>query len=58
MKDRFLTVEETARIFRLSPRRVQELAQAGVLRSCKPFGRVLIEREAVAAKLGVRVENL
>lgn len=58
MKDRFLTVAETARIFRLSKRRVQELAKAGVLRSRKPLGRILIERESVAAKLGVRVEDL
>ena len=29
MKNQFLTVAETAKILRLSPRRVQELAQAG-----------------------------
>ena len=31
MKNQFLTVAETAKILRLSPRRVQELAQAGRL---------------------------
>ncbi|MDD6153408.1 MAG: helix-turn-helix domain-containing protein [Elusimicrobia bacterium] len=55
----FLTVKETAAIFRLSPRRIQELAAAGLLKARKPFGgMVLIEKKSVADKLGVRVDEL
>ena len=55
----FLTVKETAAIFRLSPRRIQELAAAGLLKACKPFGgMVLIDKKSVADKLGIRVDEL
>lgn len=58
MKNQFLTVAETAKILRLSTRRVQELAQAGRLDAMKPFGRILIKRKSVAQKLGMREEEL
>ena len=54
----FMTVEEVAKIFRMSTRRVQVLAQAGELASVKPFRRLLIKKDSVAQKLGVRPEEL
>ena len=54
----FLTAKETAQLLRLSVRRVQELAAAQELKSVKPFGRVLIYKNDVAEKLGIRPEEL
>lgn len=57
----FMTVNEVAKIFRMSPRRVQEYALAGEptgFKSAKPFGRVLIYKSSVAEKLGCKVEEL
>lgn len=54
----FMTVNEVAQIFRMTPRRVQLLAAAGEFESVKPFRKVLIKKESVAKKLGIDVEEL
>lgn len=54
----FMTVNEVAQIFRMTPRRVQLLAAAGEFDCIKPFRKVLIRKESVAKKLGCSVEEL
>lgn len=54
----FMTVNEVAKLFRLSHRRVLEIAKAGDLKFAKPFGRTLIFKSSVAEKLGCKVEEL
>ena len=56
--EEFMTPHEVAKLFRMSARRILEYAQAGELKSIKPFGRVLIYKSAVAEKLGCKVEEL
>lgn len=54
----FMTVNEVAKILRMSPRQVQYRAQVGDLRSIKPFRRRLIYKDAVANLIGCKTEEL
>lgn len=54
----FLTVNEVAKLFRMSPRRVQEYVRSGELPAAKPFGRLLIYKSAIAQRLGCKVEEI
>lgn len=54
----FLTVKEVATLCRMSQRRVLERVQAGDIKAVKPFGRVLIYKDSLAKRLGVRGEDL
>lgn len=53
-----MTVNEVACLLRMSPRQIQYLAKAKEFDAVKPFGKVLIRKESVAEKLGIKPEEL
>lgn len=57
LDEKYYTVTEVAAILRCTETHINRLCRKGKLKSIKPFGKWLVEKEAFNMKLGVEVST-